>query len=326
MASTRNKLIQILSENTDTYISGQEISEKLNISRNSVWKHMKALERDGYEIEGIPRKGYRIIKTPDKVSDNTIKWGLETEWLGHSIIHKPTGTSTQNLLHQAAQEDAPHGTVAILDEQTEGRGRMRRKWQSASNKGMWMSILLRPEIPPQEAPQLTLLTATVLADVLKHEWNVEPMIKWPNDLLLDKKKVAGILTEMQAEQDQIQYVVIGIGLNINHTEDDLPETVSYPATSLYLETGELWSIQDIIQYFLHRFEKAYDEFLLHGFSTVKEKWESYGFKIGKQIKIKTMNDEKDAIFQGIADDGALLIRDETGGTKKMYSGEIQWFE
>lgn len=326
MESTRSRLIAILSENTEQYISGQEISESLNISRNSVWKHMKALENDGYEIEGVPRKGYRINKLPDKVSDNTIKWGLETKWLGQSIIHKQSAASTQLLIHKAAQDDAVHGTVAIADEQTMGRGRMNRKWHSVDKKGMWLSLLLRPEILPQQAPQLTLLTATVLADVIQSHTELKPLIKWPNDILLNNKKAAGILTEMQAEQDRIQYIVIGIGININHTEQDIPEDIENKATSLQIETGEEWSTQRFIQYFLEDFEIAYDRYLENGFSEVKTKWESYGFKIGEKIKITSLKEEREAIFNGIAEDGALLIKSKTGEVSKLYSGEIQWFD
>lgn len=326
MESTRSRLIAILSENTEQYISGQEISESLNISRNSVWKHMKALENDGYEIEGVPRKGYRINKLPDKVSDNTIKWGLETKWLGQSIIHKQSAASTQLLIHKAAQDGAVHGTVAIADEQTMGRGRMNRKWHSVDKKGMWLSLLLRPEILPQQAPQLTLLTATVLADVIQSHTELKPLIKWPNDILLNSKKAAGILTEMQAEQDRIQYIVIGIGFNINHTEQDIPQDIENKATSLQIETGEEWSTQRFIQYFLEEFEIAYDRYLENGFSEVKTKWESYGFKIGEKIKITSLKEEKEAIFNGIAEDGALLIKNETGEVSKLYSGEIQWFD
>lgn len=324
--SNRNKLIQILSENKDNFVSGQEISRILEISRNSVWKHMKALEKDGYVVEGVPRKGYRILKQPDKVSENTIKWGLETSWLGHTIIHKESGPSTQFLIHQAAQEGAKHGTVAILDEQTMGRGRMNRQWHSADKKGMWLSMLLRPMILPQQAPQLTLLTATVLADVLKKCTQVEPMIKWPNDILLKKKKIAGILTEMQAEQDRIQYIVIGVGLNINHSNDDLPESFTYQATSLYHETGKTWSTQMIIQQFLNEFEVSFDKYVKDGFTEVKQKWESYGFKLGEKIKITTPKGDTEAVFHGIAEDGALLIINSMGEKEKLYSGEIQWFE
>lgn len=326
MESTRNKLIRVLSENKNQYISGQEISDLLNISRNSVWKHMKALEKDGYEIEGIPRKGYRIKEIPNKVSDNTIKWGLKTKWLGQSIIHKSSTPSTQRLIHNAAQDNAPHGTVAIADEQTMGRGRMNRNWHSASQKGMWMSMLLRPEILPQQAPQLTLLAATVMADVIQEHTALQPLIKWPNDILLNKKKAVGILTEMQAEQDRIQYVVIGIGLNMNHLRKDLSEDIQDQATSLHIETGKEWDINKFVQHFLTAFESAYDQYINEGFSVTKAKWESYGFRIGEKIKISNLRDEREAIFHGIAEDGALLIQEQTGEISKLYSGEIHWFD
>lgn len=325
MDTTRNRLIEILSANEDDYISGQELSKRLGISRNSVWKHIKALKKDGYVIEGVTRKGYRIIEQPDKVSENTIKWGLQTKWLGQTIIHKREGASTQLLIHEAAQEGADHGTVAILDKQTEGKGRLNRKWQSLEYKGMWLSILLRPEILPQQAPQLTLLTATVVADLLKEDFALEPMIKWPNDVLLQKKKVAGILTEMQAEQDRIQYIVLGIGLNINHTEKDLPETTNYQATSLFLETGKKRRIQSIIRQFLNRFEKAYEDYMENGFPPIRKKWESYSLKLGKTIRIKTPEEEKDVLFHGIAGDGALVIIDHSGQKENIYSAEIDWF-
>lgn len=326
MASTRNRLIALLSENKNQYISGQRLSEILGISRNSVWKHMKELEKDGYVIEGVPRKGYRILQLPEKVSENTVKWGLNTEWLGKSIIHKTSTSSTQLLIHQAAQEGAPHGTIAIADEQTKGRGRMNREWHSTPEKGMWLSLLLRPEILPQQAPQLTLLTATVLAEIIEQHTELKPLIKWPNDILINKRKAAGILTEMQAEQDVIQYIVIGIGFNINHTSEDLPEDIERKASSLKIETGKDWPVNDFVQYFLEAFEAAYDRYISHGFPEVKKKWESYGFKIGEKIKIATIKDTKEVTFQGIAEDGALLILDQNGVQSKMYSGEINWFE
>jgi BirA family biotin operon repressor/biotin-[acetyl-CoA-carboxylase] ligase len=325
MESTRSRLIAILSEHHEKYISGQEISKALDISRNSVWKHMKALEKDGYEIEGVPRKGYRIMKHPDKVSDNTIKWGLHTNWLGQAIIHKQSVPSTQLLIHEAAREGADHGTVAIADEQTKGRGRLNRTWYSAGNKGMWLSMLLRPEILPQQAPQLTLLTATVLADVIKAHTTLNPRIKWPNDILLNNKKAAGILTEMQAEQDQIQYIVIGIGFNMNQHKEDLSEDIESTATSLHIETGREWPLTAFIQQFLEAFEIAYERFIQNGFREVKTKWESYGFKIGEKIKITNQQQEREAIFFGIADDGALQIKDEANKVSKIYSGEISWF-
>lgn len=215
MSSTRGKLIELLRNHPDDYISGEKLSQELQITRTAIWKHINGLKKDGYIIEGISRKGYRIIQTPDKISSNTITWDLETNWLGKSIIHKDITKTTQEIAHQAARNAAPHGTVVIANEQTKGKGRMGRTWYSSKNKGVWMSIILRPKLVPQQATLLTLLTATVLADVLSRITTNSVTIKWPNDILMHDKKLAGILTEMQAEQDQIQYVVVGIGLNVN---------------------------------------------------------------------------------------------------------------
>ncbi|WP_343272875.1 biotin--[acetyl-CoA-carboxylase] ligase [Lentibacillus songyuanensis] len=324
MESTRNKLIKLLAENKENYISGQVLSEKLSISRAAVWKHMKELEKDGYQIEGKSKKGYRILAFPDKLSENTIQWGLDTSWLGKTVVHKEVTTSTQHVAHQLAQEQALHGTIVVADEQTKGKGRMDHAWHSTKHKGIWMSVILRPAILPYLAPQLTLLAATVLADVLK-TYQITPQIKWPNDLLLNGRKTAGILTEMQAEQDTIQYVVIGIGMNVNQSHDDLPADIQDKATSLFLETKQRWNTRKLIQNLLRTFEAAYDDYILNGFPDVKRKWESYGFKIGQPIRLKTMKTTYDAIFMGIAEDGALLINTGDGEVKKLYSAEIDWF-
>ncbi|WP_249871846.1 biotin--[acetyl-CoA-carboxylase] ligase [Oceanobacillus saliphilus] len=325
MESTRDRLINLLAENEDNFISGQALSESLNISRNAVWKHMKDLEKDGYEIEAKPRKGYRIKENPEKLSSNTIKWGLDSKWIAKTVLHKQTVESTQTIAHQAARENAPHGTIVVADEQTNGKGRMNRTWHSSKDKGIWLSIILRPEIPPNHATQLTLLTATVLADVLNTFENVEPLIKWPNDILLNRKKTAGILTEMQAEQDRIQYILIGIGLNVNQSISDLSEDIQHKATSLRIETKKEWSVKKIIQQLLTTFETAYDGYMDEGFGPVKRKWEHYGFKIGENIKINTFNDNWEAKFLGISEEGALVTESRDGKPVTLYSAEINWF-
>src|SRR5690625_1481639 len=216
MSSTRNKLIKILAENKDEFVSGQSLSEQLNVSRSAIWKHMNGLKKDGYVIEGVEKRGYRIISYPDNiVSENTIAWGLQTDWLGKTIIHKKSVTSTQTVAHQLALDGTTHGTIVIADEQTKGRGRVSRQWFSPGEQGIWMSLIIRPKILPYQAPQLTLLTATVLAEVFQQYCGITPQIKWPNDVLVNGKKISGILTEMQVEQDNVLYVIVGIGINVN---------------------------------------------------------------------------------------------------------------
>lgn len=326
MQSTRDQLIQLLKKHDGAYISGQMLSEKLNISRSAVWKQMKGLEKAGYQIEGKTNRGYRILSYPNNINAYTLQWGLSTKWIGQKIVHKETTASTQIIAHQLAQDNAAHGTVVIADEQTAAKGRMNRSFYSKKNKGIWMSIVLRPPIFPYQAPQFTLLTATVLADVIADHIGIRPQIKWPNDILMGGKKLAGILTEMQAEQDSIQYIVIGIGLNVNQDQIHMPNDIKDKATSLHMETNKSWNLLEISQKILQTFEERYTNYIDNGFHSIKNKWESYGYKIDKTISIKTSQDSWQATFLGIAEDGALLTKTDKGKIEKVYSAEIDWFK
>ncbi len=327
MQSTRNKLINLLAEGSikEEFISGQLLSEKLDISRSAIWKHMNELKKDGYVIEGVSRKGYRIISYPDKLSENTIKWGLDTKWLAHHIIHKESVESTQKLAHIAALDGAEHGTIVIADEQISGKGRGDRSFHSKKDEGIWMSLILRPDILPYEAPQLTLLAATILAQVFDQYEHVSPQIKWPNDILINGKKVSGILTEMQAEQDKVSYVVIGIGINVNQKSASFPEELQSKVTSLGIEKNETIDITKLIQKIIQSFEEKFDLYLEHGFPNVKTTWEKYGFRINEQLEIKTSRETWLGKFLGIAEDGALLAERDSGKVEKVYSAEISWF-
>ena len=325
MSSTRHKLIQMLADHQETYISGQMLSDELHISRSAIWKHMNELKKDGYEIEGKANKGYRIISYPNKLSENTVSWGLQTEWLGKKLIHKQSVPSTQRIAHELALDGAKHGTIVLADEQTQGKGRVEKSFHSKKEQGIWMSIILRPDIPPYLAPQLTLLTATVLANVLDRYADVTPQIKWPNDVLINGKKISGILTEMQAEQDQVLYVIVGIGININQQTSDFPEEIRDRVTSLKMASGQSWDLVPFIQEILQTFETKYNQFIETGFAPVKNDWENYGFRLNERLEIKTGKDTWQGVFLGIAEDGALLAKRDTGKIEKIYSGEISWF-
>lgn len=324
MESTRGKLIELLAKEEDNFVSGQKLSEQLDISRPAVWKHMKELEKDGYEIEAAPRKGYRIVSYPDKVSMNTVQWGLSTSWLGQRLIHKASVTSTQLIAHQEAQAGAEHGTVIIADEQTKGRGRLNRSWHSYKGEGIWMSIILRPTFEPHRSPQITLLAATVLAEVFKTYVGIKPQIKWPNDLLTNGKKLAGILTELQAEEDRVNYIVLGMGINVNQPSSSFPEDIQRKASSLKIETGESLELTGLIKEILQTFEKRYNEFNEEGFRPIKLRWEAFGYRLGEMVPIQTYQKEWNGRIMGIEDDGALRVLDDKGQEQKLYSAEIQW--
>ncbi|MBH0229564.1 biotin--[acetyl-CoA-carboxylase] ligase [Halobacillus yeomjeoni] len=325
MESTRKQLIELL-EKQEGYISGQQLSDSLQISRTAVWKHMNELKKDGYEIEAVQRKGYKIVSYPDKISTNTLQWGLDTKWMGQNLYHYDQVESTQQIVHEMAKQGMPHGTVVVADEQVRGKGRMARNWHSPKGKGIWMSILLRPNLPPIQAPQLTLMAATVLAKMISEESDLKPQIKWPNDLLVHHKKVSGILTEMQAEHDQIQYVVLGIGMNVNQDLSEIQQEISHKASSLKIESGSHWSIPKTIQSILRQFEITYDQYVKEGFQQVKKEWERYGYKIGEEVTISTMKKTWEATLIGIEPDGALKARDRSGNEEKLYSAEIHWGE
>lgn len=324
MPSTQERLIELLALNGTVFISGQHISETLEISRTAVWKQMKRLEKEGYQIEGVPNKGYRIVAFPLKMSKNTLQWGLQTNWLGKNMIHQIKMASTQTKANQLAQEGCPHGTVVIADRQETGRGRMNRSWFSDNDLGVWLSIVLRPDVPPLQGPQFTLVAATVLAELIEQDVGITPAIKWPNDILINGKKIAGILTEMQAEQDKINHIVIGIGLNVNQIAESFEKEISKRATSLKIETGETFEKQKLIQSLLQRFETAFDRYQLTGFSEVKDKWESFGFKINEEVSYRSGNVEKQGIIRGISTDGALVIENKQNQIETLYSAEINW--
>ncbi|MEC3885878.1 biotin--[acetyl-CoA-carboxylase] ligase [Halobacillus litoralis] len=325
MESTRKELIELLNH-LEGHISGQELSDQLGISRTAVWKHMNELKKDGYEIEAVQRKGYKILSSPDKISENTLRWGLGTKWLGHELHHYDQVESTQEIVHQLAKQGKPHGTVVIADEQVKGKGRMSRNWDSPKGKGIWMSILLRPNLPPVQAPQITLLAATVLARMIAERSSLVPQIKWPNDLLINHKKVSGILTEMQAEQDTIQYIVLGMGMNVNQEDREIPSDIQYKASSLKIESSEHWNIQQTVQHILRLFEETYERFESHGFASIKKDWEHFGYKIGEEVTISTMRKTWQATLIGIEPDGALRARSIDGEEEKLYSAEIHWGE
>lgn len=324
MPSTQERLIELLALNGNVFISGQHISETLHISRTAVWKQMKRLEKDGYQIEGVPNKGYRIVAFPLKMSKNTLQWGLKTKWLGKHMVHQIKMPSTQTMANQLAQDGCAHGTVVIADRQEAGRGRMNRSWFSNNDLGVWLSIVLRPNVQPLQGPQFTLVVATVLAELMEQDVGITPAIKWPNDILINDKKVAGILTEMQAEQDQIHHIVIGIGLNVNQLADSFESEISQRATSLNIETGETFEKQKLIQSLLERFEVAFDRYQLKGFSEVKDKWESFGYKINEEVAYKAGNVEEKGVIRGISTDGALLMENKQNQIETLYSAEINW--
>jgi BirA family transcriptional regulator, biotin operon repressor / biotin---[acetyl-CoA-carboxylase] ligase len=322
----RKKLLDAFSNNNDQYLSGQTLADTIGCSRTAIWKHIEELRKDGFELEAIRNKGYRIVKTPERVSADEIRLGLKTKFLGQSIHYENTVDSTQRVAHRLAYDQSLEGTVVVAEEQTLGRGRMERKWYSPKYTGIWMSIILSPKIPLPKAPQLTLIAAVAVVQAIEELTELTPQIKWPNDILINGKKMTGILTELQAEADQINSVIIGMGINVNQKLEDFPIELREIATSLAIEQGVYFSRSAIIRSVLTHLEKLYILYLEKGFFPIKILWESYAISIGKTIKARTLSNVIEGKALGITDDGILKIEDHSGEIHYIYSADIELSE
>lgn len=324
MQSTiKKKLLHALSESNQEFLSGQALADIAGCSRTAIWKHIEELRKEGFVLEAVRKKGYRIIETPDSVTESKIRLGLQTKRLGRVIHYEESVQSTQRIAHVLAGDGASEGTLVIADEQTAGRGRLMREWHSSKGTGIWMSLILKPLLPPQKAPQFTLITAVAVVQAIEEVTDLHPQIKWPNDILIDGKKVTGILTELQAESDKINSIIIGIGMNVNHLKEHFPDELQKIATSLAIEQGEPLSRSEIVQKVLERIEALYSMYMKEGFTPVKLLWESYAISIGKKIRARTINGTIEGRALGITDEGVLKIEDSAGTIHQIYSADIE---
>ncbi len=324
MQSTiRKKVLQALSESNQEFLSGQALADISGCSRTAIWKHIEELRKEGFVLEAVRKKGYRIIETPDGVTESNIRLGLQTKTLGTVIHYEESVKTTQKIAHMLASEGAVEGTLVIADEQTAGRGRMMREWHSSKGTGVWMSLILKPLLPPQKAPQFTLITAVAVVQAIEEASDLHPQIKWPNDILIDGKKVTGILTELQAESDKINSIIIGIGMNVNQTKEHFPDEIQEIATSLSIEQGEPLSRSFVVQKVLERIEALYSLYMKEGFTPIKLLWESYAISIGKKIRARTINGTIEGRALGITEEGVLKIEDTSGIVHQIYSADIE---
>ncbi|MBP1914612.1 BirA family biotin operon repressor/biotin-[acetyl-CoA-carboxylase] ligase [Lederbergia galactosidilyticus] len=320
--SIKRQMFEALAEAEGHYLSGQRLADLIGCSRTAIWKNIEELRKSGIEIEAVRKKGYRLIHLPDGLTENEILYGLETKILGKKVFHFDTTPSTQLIAHQEAAKGAPEGTMIVSEEQTSGKGRMLRDWHSSKQKGIWMSLILRPILPLEKAPQFTLIAAIAVAKAIEDITGLEPQIKWPNDLLLNGKKVTGILTELQGEADQINYLIIGMGINVNQESKDFPDELQEKATSLLIESGEKIKRKILVQHILKNLEKYYLIYIEKGFTPIKIIWEAYAVSIGKTITAQTSRENITGIAEGITNDGVLMIRDRDNQLHYIYSADI----
>lgn len=305
------------------YVSSRTICETFQTSRTAIWKHVQSLQKQGYSVEAVPSKGYRLLETDDFVSAYEIKDYIQAKVFGKLIAYRESVDSTNSAARQLADQGEPEGTLVIADEQTHGRGRFQRKWYSPAKSGIWMSLILRPNLSIVEAPRLTVLTAVAVAKTLTKLSNQQAYIKWPNDILFDGKKVCGILTEINVEGNQINYVIVGIGINVNLRQDELPISLQPSVCSLQSFVHQPLKRARVVANILSTLEDLYITCLKSGdFTGVMNYFKIHNVTLGHVVEIQSGSSRLAGIVEDIDDYGALVIRTTDHQIKKIYSGDI----
>ncbi len=315
----KDKIRTILKERNG-FVSGQELSEGLGVSRTAVWKVIRQLEEEGYVFEAVRNKGYRLVTEPDLLTKAAISERLSTEWAGQEVCSFDEIDSTNNEAKRQAEIGAPHGLLVISEVQTAGRGRMGRPWSSPAGSGIWMSLLLRPSLAPIQASGLTLVMALAIREAIVTLTGAECRIKWPNDIVADGKKVCGILTEMSAEPDRINHVVIGVGINV--TDDSFPEEIRDRAISIWQICGQKIQRAELVAEILKTFERFYEQYLQSGdMSTLLDAYNAALINCGQTVRVLDPKGEYEAVARGIIPSGALIV-EKDGQTREIISGEV----
>lgn len=314
--STYNVLKML--RNSSEPISGQVIADELGISRTSIWKHINELRDLGYDISAAKNVGYKLVSLPDTLNSWDIEPFLTTRYFGREYIFYDSISSTMDEASRKAIEGATHGTVVLAETQESGRGRLRREWFSKENVGLYFSVILRPDISLMEVSKLTLVAGAAVAAALRIETEIDISLKWPNDILVGTKKLCGILTELNAEADRVNFVVVGIGININTRKTDLIDT----ATSAYAESGQEYQRAKILAAILNEFECLYSDFINDGFADIQPVWHALSKMWGERVKISTAQEEFEATAYDLADDGTFQIQLDDGSIRNVMTGDV----
>lgn len=318
----KENILTLLKESENTFISGQFISEKLGVTRTAIWKYMNALKEDGYQIESVSKKGYRLICSPDILTFDEIKEYLNTKYIGRKLIHFNSIDSTNTKAKELSSLGEENGTVVISEEQTVGRGRLGRNWCSPKGKGIWLSIILRPDIDPMNVAKITQVAGAAVCKSLL-DMGITTYIKWPNDIVINRKKACGILTEMSGELNLVNYVVLGIGINVNIDEQEFPEDLKETATSLKIEHGKAIDRKELTGKILNNFELLYENFLnTSSLSASVEICKKHSILLGREIKIINRNSTTIGKAIDVDNDGRLIVQYENGNTEAIISGEV----
>lgn len=316
----KTKILELMRDSQD-YISGQELCERFGVSRTAVWKAVNQLKEEGYDIEAVRNKGYRLKSAPEVLSESEIGSRLQTRWAGRNLQYLKETDSTNNDAKRCMEEGGVHGTLIVAERQTAGRGRRGRLWESPEGTAIYMTIGMKPEFAPDKVSMLTLVMALSVAEAIEEQSGLEAGIKWPNDVVVNKRKVCGILTEMILEAEYIRCVVTGVGINVNQTA--MPEEIAQTATSLFIEKGEKLSRAALIESVMRHFENNYDCFIGSlDLSELKEAYEARLANKDQLVRVLDPKGEYEGIARGIRCTGELIVELPDGIVREVYAGEV----
>lgn len=314
------EILALLRE-SDKFVSGQELCNRFGVSRTAVWKVINQLKKEGYRIEAVQNKGYHMVSSPDLLSKYELESRLNTKWLGKEIVYKEVTSSTNADVRRIAEDGAENGLLVVADGQTLGKGRRGRVWESPKGTNLYFSMLLKPDFAPDKASMITLVAAYGVARVIRENTGLDAKIKWPNDIVVNKKKVCGILTEMSMERDYIHHIVVGVGINVN--EEEFPIEIVEMATSLKKELGSVISRANLLSAILLQFEKDYLTFLAaENLAPFVDEYNKLLVNKGSLVKVLDPKGEFSGIAGGINEEGMLIVFKENGQIEKVYAGEV----
>lgn len=319
-----DEILRLLRESSSPFLSGEEISHRLKVSRTAVWKRITHLRNMGYKIGASTRSGYRLIQSPDLLTSVEIKSNLKTKWVGKKIHHFHRLGSTNSQAYQLALNGCEEGEVVIAESQEKGRGRLGRHWFSPPFLNLYLSVILRPKISPLQASLVTLMAAIATADAIQKFSGLIPLIKWPNDILLRDRKVAGLLNEIHSEMDQIHFVILGMGVNLNMEEKMFPREIRTVATSLKIEMGETISRKAFLQFLLFELERWYMIFLREGSAAILKAWRDRADIKGRRVKVNSFGEAIVGTAIDVDSDGALILETTEGKRKRIVAGDIEY--
>ena len=314
-------LVTLFANNATIAISGARIAREIGVSRSTVWRWIEQLREVGVRVKGRPHAGYFLERVPDILTPELLRSGLKSTLFGKRIYHFFRTDSTNRVGMELGYAGEPEGAVILAEEQSAGRGRAGRSWHSERAAGIYVTLLLRPKISPMQAPLLTMMAGLSAHAAIQAQTGLQLDLKWPNDLILNGKKLGGILTEMHADTSLVRFVIVGIGINVN--QEKFSGELNGIATSLYAETGKNQSRLELLARLLREFESDYNRFLREGASSVTKRFtKASSYAVGKKVRVTNGAESFTGVTAGLAPEGLLQVEREDGKTVMVIAGDV----